>query len=266
MNIFWQELKFYRRSTIIWIVSLSVMVFGFLSIFRSFSLAVDQAKALLSAYPPQVLAALNLQIGIFFTIYGFFAYLLTFIWLAGSIQAMNLGISVLSKEISGKTADFLISKPVTRFRMLNEKLGAVLTLVVLTNIFFLISAYVSALIFSPASFDNKLFFLVGGTLFFIQIVFLFIGFFLAAVVPKIKTVAAYSLPIVFSFFIISAFGSVIGKKEADYFTPFKYFNATYIVDHSSYEPKYLWIIVGIVVFCTVGSYLVYLRKDIEAAN
>jgi ABC-2 type transport system permease protein len=266
MNILWQELKFYRRSTIIWIVTLSVMVFGFLSIFRSFSADVEQAKHLLSAYPPQVLAALNLQVGIFFTIYGFFAYLLTFIWLAGSIQAMNLGISVLSKEISGKTADFLLSKPVTRVKVLTEKLTAVFTLIVLTNTFFLISAYASAKFFSPTSFDNKIFFLVGGTLFFVQLVFLAIGFFLGVVVPKIKTVAAYSLPIVFSFFIISAFGSVIGKKEVDYVTPFKYFNASYIVDHSGYEPKYLWIIFGIIIFCVIGSYLIYLRKDIQAAN
>jgi ABC-2 type transport system permease protein len=242
------------------------MAFAFLSIFHSFASDVEQAKSLLSAYPQAVLSALNLQIGIFFTIYGFFAYLLTFIWLAGAIQAMNLGISVLSKEISGKTADFLLSKPVTRARMMTEKLAAVLSLIVLTNIVFAISAYISAKIFSPTGFDGKIFFLIAGTLFFIQLVFLFLGFLLGAIVPKIKTVAAYSLPIVFSFFILSAFGSVIGKKEVDYFTPFKYFNTTYIVDHSFYEPKYLWMILGIVIFCSVTSFLVYLRKDIQAAG
>jgi ABC-2 type transport system permease protein len=242
------------------------MVFGFLSIFHSFAADVEQAKHLLSAYPPQVLAALNLQIGIFFTIYGFFAYLLTFIWLAGSIQAMNLGISVLSKEISGKTADFILSKPITRVRMMTEKLFAVLTMIVTTNFFFLLSAYSSAKFFSPTNFDTKIFFLIGATLFFVQLVFLFLGFLLGAIVPKIKTVAAYSLPIVFSFFIISAFGSVIGKKEVDYFTPFKYFNASYIVEHSTYDPKYLWTIIGIIVFCLFVSYMIYLKKDIEAAG
>lgn len=266
MNIFKQEINYYKRSTIIWIITFSLMVFGFLSIFHSFATDVEQVKHLLAAYPPQVLATLNLQIGIFFTIYGFFAYLLTFIWLAGSIQAMNLGISVLSKEISGKTADFLLSKPVTRFRLLTEKLGAVLTLILLTNAFFLASAYASAKIFSTTNFDNKIFFLVGGSLFFVQLVFLFFGFFLGAVVPKIKTVVAYSLPIVFSFFIISAFGSVIGKKDIEYLTPFKYFNASYIVEHAAYEAKYLWIILGIVIFCAIGSYLIYLKKDIETAS
>lgn len=266
MNIYFQEIKFYRRSTIIWALALSVMVFSFLSIFNSFSSDVEQARHLLSSYPPQVLAALNLQIGIFFTIYGFFAYLLTFTWLAGSIQAMNLGISVLSKEISGKTADFLVSKPISRFRLLTQKLVAVLTLVILTNIAFITSAYASAKIFSPTDFDNKIFFLIAGTLLFVQLVFLFLGFLLGAVVRKIKTVAAYSLPIVFSFFILSAFGSVIGKKEVEYFTPFKYFNAPYIVDHVSYEPKFIWIICGIIVISTVISYFVYLRKDIEAVG
>jgi ABC-2 type transport system permease protein len=150
--------------------------------------------------------------------------------------------------------------------MLTEKLAAVLVLVILTNFFFILSAYASAKFFSPTNFDQKIFFLIGGTLFFVQLVFLLMGFFLGAIVPKIKTVAAYSLPIVFSFFILSAFGSVIGKKEVDYLTPFKYFNASYIVNHSAYEPKYLWLVLGISAFFIVSSYLVYLRKDIQAAG
>ncbi len=266
MNIYWQELRNYRRSTIIWIIALSFMVFGFMSIYRSFALDVTSAKKLLEAYPPAVLAALNLKVEIFFTIYGFFAYLLTFVWLAGAIQAMNLGVSVLSKEVAGKTADFLLTKPITRVRMLTEKFAAVFTLVVITNIFFVATALFSAVVFSKDSFDLGLLALMAATLFFVQLVFLALGFVFGAVIPKIKTVIAVSLPTAFIFFIISAFGGVLKVPNINYFTPFKYFDPIYIYQHSAYEPKYLFVLFGVVAICIATSYVFYMKKDIEAAS
>lgn len=266
MNIFCEELKYYRRSTIIWVVVLCSLVVMFLSIYSSFAVDVESAKTLLAAYPPAVLAALNLKIDIFFTIYGFFGYLLTFLWLTGAIQAMNLGVSVLSKEISGKTADFLMSKPVTRFRILTEKLTAAFILIVITNIFYLSFAILAAKTFSRDGLDMWLFLMIAFTFFFIQIFFLAFGFLLAAVVPKIKTVVAFTLPFIFTFFIISAFGGAINLKEVDYITPFKYFDISYIYHNHAYDPKYLWILTGFVIVCVATSYVVFMKKDIQAAS
>lgn len=266
MNIFLQELKAYRRSTIIWIVVICVLVIMFLSIYSSFAVDVESARKLLSAYPPTVLAALNLKIDIFFTIYGFFGYLLTFLWLTGAIQAMNLGVSVLSKEIAGKTADFLLSKPVTRFRVMTEKLAAAFTLIVITNIFYIIAVAFSAKAFSKDGLDMGLFLMIAVTFFFVQLFFLAFGFLLAAVVPKIKTVVAFTLPFVFTFFIISAFGGVINLKEVDYITPFKYFDVSYIYHNHAYDPKYLWILTSFVIVCVATSYIVFQKRDMQAVN
>lgn len=266
MNIFWQEINYYKRVTLIWILVLSGMTFGYLGIFNSFADAAGQATKLLSNYPPQVLEALNLHISIFFTIYGFFAYLLTFMWLVGSIQAMNLGVGILSKEISAKTADFLLSKPITRVRMLTEKLAAAFALIVATDVIFIIAALGSAQFYAGGTFNEKIFVLIAATMFFVQMFFLAIGFLLGAVVPKIKTVVAVSLPTVFGFFIVSAFGSIVKNAHTEYITPFKYFDPIYIVDHSSYEPKYLWILAGVVIVSIASAYIYYLKKDIPSAT
>ena len=266
MNIYLQELRNYRRSTIIWIVSLCLIVFLFMSIYTSFALDVSSAKHLLEAYPPTVLAALNLKIEIFFTIYGFFAYLMTFAWLTAAIQAMNLGVSVLSKEVAGKTADFLLTKPITRVRMLSEKLAAVFTLIVITNIFFLATSLLSAVAVSKGDLHIKLFFLIAVTMFFVQVFFLALGFMLGAIIPKVKTVVAVTLPVVFTFFILSAFGGILKIDYINYLTPFKYFDPLYIYQHSAYEPKYLLVLLGVVAACVGTSYASYMKKDIEAAS
>ncbi|TXI87506.1 MAG: ABC transporter permease [Chryseobacterium sp.] len=263
MNIYWQELKFYRRSMIIWIISLCAVALLFLSMYSSLSGQIEQFRAVISNYPKALLAAINFRFEIFYSIYGFLSYIMTFVWLAGAIQATNLGISVLSKEVSGKTADFLLSKPVSRNKMLLQKFLAVFTVILVTNIVFTAFNLIGSRLFSPSTFNFKLCLLISLTLFFVQMFFLAIGYLLGAVVPKIKTVISYSLPIVFGLFILSSFSGILDKPETFYFTPFKYFDATYIFRTGHYEYKYLWVLLSLVVFCMFVSFVFYNRKDIN---
>lgn len=264
MNIYFQELKYYRRSSLIWISVFVFGILGYMSLFKAFTGDVDATMKILANLPEAVRAAVGLRLETFFTIFGFFGYLLTYLWLIGSIQAMNLGIGILSKEISGKTADFLLSKPVSRVKVLTSKLLAALTLIMITNVFFVIAAYAAALLYSDDAFAVGPFILVALTMIIVQIFFLALGYLIAIVVPKIKSVLAYSLPIVFGFFIVGLLDSVLGLETIRVITPFKYFDTQYILDHGFYDPKYLIVESIVVVVCIVTAYIVYLRKDIQA--
>lgn len=264
MNIFKQELKFYRRTTVIWMVAFAIGIFGYMSLFTAFSHDVSQSIKLLQGFPPAVRAVLGIRIGSFFTILGFFGYMLTYLWLVGSIQAMNLGTGILSKEISGKTADFLLSKPISRYKVLISKLLAALTIILATNIVFIAVSYFSAEVFKTKVFNFKIFILTCFTMLFIQLFFLVLGLFISVVVPKIKSVLAYSLPIVFGFFIIGMLDTIIGAENTRYVTPFKYFDVGYISAHTNYEWRYLLTEVVVVAVFLVASFVIYIRRDIQA--
>ncbi len=264
MNIFWQELSFYRRTTISWMVAFAVGIFCYMSMFTAFSHDVSQSMKLLQGFPPAVRAALGIRIESFFTILGFFGYMLTYLWLIGGIQAMNLGTGILSKEISGKTADFLLSKPISRFKVITSKLAAALVIIFLTNIVFVASSYFSAMTFKTKDFDTNIFALTCLTMLFVQLFFLSLGFLISVLVPKIKSVLAFSLPIVFGFFIIGMLDTIIGAENARYLTPFKYFDVGYIATHSAYELRFILTEVVFVFFCIIASYVIYIRKDIQA--
>lgn len=264
MNIYFQELKFYRRSTIIWIIVLSLGVFGYLSIFSSFTQDISAAMKLLENFPAPLREALGIRPDIFFTVFGFMAYLLTFLWMIMAIQSMNLGTGIVSKEISGKTADFLLSKPVSRFKVFTSKLLASLTLIVITNLIVVPVAFLSALTFSNKPFDADKFFILTATTFFVQLFFLALGFLVSVIVPKIKSVVAYSLPIVLGFFVVGLLDGVINSEQIRYLTPFKYFDPIYILSHKTYDPKYLIVEAVFVVACIVTAYVIYLRKDVRA--
>jgi len=264
VNIYKQELKFYRRSAIIWMVVFGLGVFGYMSLLPAFARDVSGSLKILEAFPPALRAALGIRLDIFFTVFGFFGYLLTYMWLVGAIQAMNLGTGILSKEISGKTADFLLSKPVSRAKVLTSKLMAALTILLITNVVFVASSFLSAIAFSTASFDQNKFLLICTTMIFVQLFFLALGYLVSAIVPKIKTVLAYSLPIVFGFFIVGLLDSVIGTESVRYITPFKYFDFSYMLAHGGYDIKFLLTDIAVILICIILTYVIYLRKDIRA--
>lgn len=266
MNIFLRELKAYRKSTAIWIVSLTVLVVVFLSMFPAFTGDVDVSRKILEKFPIAVRKALDISFQNFFSIYGFYAYLFTFVTLSGAVQAMNLGVGVISKEDSGKTADFLLTKPISRSEVITSKLFAVICLLLITNLVFSLVALIAANTVSTVTFDYKIFMLISATLLFIQIFFIAFGVLFSVVIPKVKSAISVSLPSVFTFFVIGMLGSIIGNENVRYITPFKFFNSDYIISHSAYEAKYLIIEAAFVVVTIAASYVIYIKKDVRAAS
>jgi beta-exotoxin I transport system permease protein len=266
VNVFWHEMRSYRRSTILWTVSLSLMVILFLNMFTLFTQDIDTAKKLLDSFPPAVKAALGITLGNFFTIFGFFGYLLTYVLLAGAIQGMNFGVGALSKEDSGKTADFLLTKPISRANIVTSKLLAAVTSITITSAVFAISALLTALAVSRDEFNIGTFLLLTAILFLVQLFFVFFGALLSVVIPKIKSVIAVSLPAVFLFFIISTLGAILGEDKVRYVTPFKFYDVPYIIAHGSYELKFVLIEAVCIVTMLLLTYILYIKKDIRAAS
>jgi ABC-2 type transport system permease protein len=266
MNIFWHELKNNRTSIFIWSISLALLVILFFSLFPALTKDIAASQKILTNLPTALRQALGISLGSFFTIFGFFGYLLSFVTLAGAIQAMNLGVGIISKEDSGKTADFLLSKPVGRSDVVTQKLLAAFCALVITNIIFIIAAFIAASVVSTKSFDVTAFLLIALTLFFIQLVFLAIGLLLSVVVQRIKSIIAVSLPITFAFFIIGSLGAIIGNDNVRYITPFKFYDPAYIIQHHSYEMKYMVIEAAVIVVTIITTYILFNKKDIRSAT
>lgn len=263
MNMYLHELKSYRKSTTIWSLTLIVIVVLFLSLFPSFLRDVEEFKGVLEGFPIEMRKAIGLSVDSFATLIGFYSYSFLYLKLCGAIQAMNLGVSIVSKETREKTADFLLTKPVTRTQIITSKLLAALTSLFITNVFFISATLIMASIVATVDYSVKVLFMIGISLFFIQLIFLALGVIVSVVFTKIKSVISVSLGSVFAFFMIAMIGSSTEDTALRYITPFNYFNSSYIVEHSSYEG--LFIITGalIILICIITSYIVYRKKDVH---
>lgn len=265
MNVFLREIRAYTRSTLIWTASLSVLVVVFMSLFAGFTKDVQATKELLANLPQAVRVAFNIQLGNFFTVYGFYGYLLGFASVAGAIMAMNLGTGVIAKEVSGKTADFLLSKPITRPKVISAKLAAALVAIVFTSAVFALVSYAAALAVSSGPISASKFFLEALTFFLIQLVFLALGALFAVLIPKVKSVVSVTLPTVFGLYIIGTLGEVIGQQKVRYISPFRYFDTSYIITKSGLEARYLAVEAVVIIAALVAVYLIYVKKDVRAA-
>ncbi len=184
--------------------------------------------------------------------------------LAGSIQAMILGTSIVSKEERGKTAEFLLTKPVHRSQILTAKLVAALILILITNVVYMISVPLLLNAIAGATIALKTFLLLSLTLFFVQLFFLGLGFLISVSAPKIRSVLAVSLTTVFGFYTAGILDSIIGNTAIRYLTPFKYFDFSYIVKNGSYEIRFMVIEVVILILAITTSYYIYMKRDIRS--
>lgn len=266
MNIYWHELKSYRRSLLIWTFSLSLGAALFLSMFSAFTKDVAASQKILENLPLVVRQVLGISLSNFFTVFGFYSYFLTFISVAGAIQATNIGIGLLAKESGDKTVDFLLTKPVSRTSVVTQKALAGLTQTILTNICFILTSLIAAIVFTKEPFDVSTFLVLTSLLFFIQLIFLSLGLLLGATLPRVKLIISISLPTVFAFFIVGSVGDVINSTATRYLSPFKYVDHAFIIEHGHYQLGYTLLGVSIMILAIVATYFVFNYSDTRSVT
>ena len=266
MFLFWRELAANRRSLFVWAVSLAAFVVAFMAMYPGFSSDVEGLRNVIEQFPPAIKAAFNLSADTFLIAAGFYGYVLGFGVLAGAVQAMNLGTAAISQEITGHTADFLLTKPISRTHVLTSKLLAALVVIGLTNVVFVAMSFVALASVAPDEFEATTIGLLASTMVIVQLVFLALGLLMGVALPKVKSVVAVSLPTVFGFYVVGALGDVLGTDEVRYSSPFRYFDPAYIIENQAYEVRFLFIAAGIVVVCIAASYLVFLTKDVRSTT
>lgn len=263
MNIYKQEFRFLLKSTIIWTLTIIAIIIFFFSLFPTLVHDSDQYKKLLSNYPPQVLQAIGATIDQFVSPTGFYSFCFMYVSICGAIQAMTFGVLVLSKEGARKTCDFIFTKPATRTKILLSKLFAALTSIILTNIIFISVSYLTVLAIAK-DFDFTPFLLISLTLFFIQLIFLSLGFLIAAIIKRIKSPIPVSLSIVLGFFVLSIIVNITNDQNLRYISFFNYFKANYIVQHNGYEPTFLILTIAAIIIFITSAFIYFNKKDIHS--
>jgi ABC-2 type transport system permease protein len=226
----------------------------------------DQAEAMnraLENFPPELLMAFGMDGLDLGTVLGFFSIVFLFVQLCVSIQAANYGFSLVSVEEREMTADFLLTKPVGRTRIMTSKLLAAIASLAITNLVVWGSSFLFLNVYKgERTYDTKTLILLLITVTFLQLFFLTVGI-LISLLPR--SVTPFSMGMVFGLYLLNAFGSMIGDDKLSYITPFRHFDPNHIIRNGNYDLPLVMISVSLIIISVVGGYILYSRRNIPTA-
>ena len=266
-NIYRHEFRARLRSMVIWSLALTFLVVFFFAIFPVFADQAALMNEFLARYPQELRAAFGFDRMDLSTVLGFYSFVFMFVQLCLAIQAANYGFGLVSIEESELTADFLLSKPVSRTQVLTSKLLAALTSLTITNLVVWVSSFVAISLFSEGrEYPPLTLLLLLLSIVIFQLFFFSVGLVISLLVKRVRSVTPYALGLGFGTYVLSAFSGVFGDVKLELITPFKHFDAPYIVQHAAYNTPLVLLNIAVTLIALVVSYWLYIRRDIQAVS
>lgn len=181
--------------------------------------------------------------------------------LGGAFFAALLGISSLSKEEKEHTAEFLFTHPISRTRVISEKLFAVFMQILILNLI-VITISILSVLFIGEDIKSAPLALMFLAYFLMQVEIAAITFGISAFLRRGSLGIGLGLAAMFYFVNIIA-NLMDETKFLKYITPFGYTEGADIIANNALDMKYLGV--GIVVsIIGIGiAYWQYCKKDIE---
>jgi len=266
-NIYKHEFRTRLKSVVIWSLALTVLVAFYFSMFPIFADQAALMNEFLARYPQQLRAAFGMDRRDLSTVLGFYSFIFMFVQLCLAIQASNYGFGLVSIEESELTADFLLSKPVSRTQVLTSKLLAALTSLTITNLVVWVSSFAAISLFrGQREYEPRTLLLLLLSIVIFQLFFLSVGLVISLLVKRVRSVTPYALGLGFGTYVLSAFSGVFGDVKLEYITPFKHLDPAYIVQHGAYNTPLVLLNVAVTLVALVVSYWLYTRRDIPAVS
>ena len=261
MTIVKHELKRGRISLIIWTAAISFMLALCVMIYPEMSTQMGDISAMF-ADMGSFSAAFGMDRINFGEFIGFFGVECgNVLGLGGAFFAALIGISALAKEEKEHTAEFLLTHPVSRGKIVAEKLCAVVVQIVLLNLAVIAVTALSILAIGE-DVPIKTLALLFLVYFLMQLEVAGITFGISAFLRHGSLGVGLGLAAMFYFLNIVA--NLTEKAKAlKYITPFGYTEGADIIAENAINGSYLAVGLALAVLGVVLAFWNYRRKDIS---
>lgn len=261
MTVFKHELRQGRSALIIWTAAISFMLGICIVIYPEMSTQMGDISAMF-ADMGSFSQAFGMDRINFGELLGFFGVECgNVLGLGGAFFAALLGISALAKEEKEHTAEFLLTHPVSRTRVITEKLCAVIVQIVIMNLAVIAVTALSVLIIGEEA-DIKIFALLFLSFFLMQLEVAAVTFGISAFLRRGSLGIGLGLAAVFYFMNIVA-NLIDETKFLKYITPFGYTESADIIADGALNGGYLAVGMALAAIGVILAFWKYGRKDIS---
>lgn len=264
MNIFWHELRQRRKGAVGWLAGMAVLIAMSFAKYATLSSDASATKELLDQFPATIQAVFGISGLDLTTLTGYFASIYLYIAILGAVHAGLVGSGVLADEEQHKTAEFLYVRPISRWAIVTQKIGAGLVLVASM---WLVAAGVSwAMLAGYGSTGeySTAYWLFMAALGVMQTTFFALGA-VSAALSRTPAAAArtVSIGILASYCVFALTKLLPDITWLHYVSVFDYFDAATILKNGSLAMRYVGVCGLASAVATIITYLVYRRRDMS---
>ena len=260
MTVFAHEMRQGRTALLLWTAAISFMLGITILIYPEMAGQMDQISQMF-ADMGSFSAAFGMDQINFGEFSGYFGIECgNVLGLGGGLFAALLGINALSKEERQGTADFLLSHPVSRIRVLLEKLLSIVTKLLILNTAVALVC-LGAMLLIEESLETEAFLCIFLSYFLMGLVIACLSFALSACVKDGGLGLGISLSLGMYFCnILSNLTEEL--KILKYLSPYSFTDSAYIMEHHSIELKYVMTGMCLSLIAMIYGILYYRKKDL----
>lgn len=262
MTIYIKELKQSFRSLCIWTASIAFMMLVCILLFPEMKSEMDSVSDLF-ANMGGFTAAFGMDKLSFGEIMGFYGIECgNVLSIGGGFFAALAGISVLANEEKERTAEFLLTHPVSRLSVVSQKLLSVLTQVVVLNLVVVGVSLISAAVVGE-EFEMKEFILLHIAYLLMQLEISCICFGISAFIRRGSI--GIGLGLALALYFLNIVCNISEQAEfLRYITPYAYADASSIISEDKLDIGLIAVGAVIAVIGAAVGFFRYLKKDISA--
>ena len=259
-----REFKVNFKNFVIW---LSILLGMFLLVYLIYPYIITeetmkQLDDMMKVFPQEVLKAFNMDVSSISTAYGWFkseGFMLVLLIIG--FYASMLGGNILLKEESNKTIEYLNSLPITRKKIVTNKIIVGITYILSIVLILGIFNYIALLI--SGDFNQKEFLFLSLSPIFIALPLFGLNLFISTFMHKTKGVVGISLGLVFVFYILNVLSELSTKVEfLKYFSIYTLVDTRNIIASAKLNPIMIIISLGITILTIIFAYINYNKKEL----
>lgn len=263
--MFKREFKINFKSLLMWTLILAATYILIFSIYPGLmnEQTKQSMKAALESMPKEMLSTFNMDIVGIEDAYGWFKTEgFMFLVLAGGAYSAILGSTILLKEESDNTIEFLYAKPVTRNKIVSAKvICGLINIALFIGIITLIN-YISFNLID-ISVDKKEFLMISLSPILLYYMLFSICLFISTYMKKTKKAMSIAISIVFIEYFMQIIGGMgESVKIIKDISLFEFVSSRYIILNNSLNDKYIVIGIAIIVISLIGTYIKYNKKEL----
>lgn len=262
MAILKQELKSQRLSVVIWSLSIGLLIAACVLMYPDMESEMDGVNEMFSSMG-NFTAAFGMDQLNFGTLIGFYGVEGgNILGIGGAFFAAVTGIGALMKEERDRTAEFLMTHPVSRVRVITEKLLGAFAVIIILNAIVLVCSCVSVLMIDgDVEWKDIMLFHLAYLIMQFEIAGICFG--ISAFITKAG--AGIGIGVASLMYFLNIIANI--SKDAEvlkYITPFGYTEASDIINEHALNSEYVVCGVAFMVIGIIVGYVKYSKKDIRA--